>query len=56
MSDEKVTLTSVEFNEWRNPKKKKYYEYMLSYSPYDNVEAKNYPNTFFFNDVPDTQI
>ena len=39
MLDETIPLTTGEFDEWGNPKKKKYYDYMLSYSPYDNVEA-----------------
>ena len=40
MLDESIPLTTNEFDEWGNPKEKAYYEYMLSYSPYDNVEAQ----------------
>jgi len=43
MLDEKLPLTVGEFEEWGNPKKKKYYQYIKSYSPYDNVKAQNYP-------------
>ena len=44
MLDEDIPLTTSEFDEWGNPRQKDYYEYMLSYSHYDNVEAKDYPN------------
>ena len=40
MLDESIPLTTNEFDEWGNPKQKEYYDYMLSYSPYDNVEAQ----------------
>ncbi|MEM8860221.1 MAG: S9 family peptidase [Chloroflexota bacterium] len=43
MLDESIPLTVGEFREWGNPKVEAYYHYMLSYSPYDNVEAKDYP-------------
>src|SRR4029079_19475082 len=43
MLDESIPLTSNEFDEWGNPKEKQYYDYILSYSPYDNVQAKPYP-------------
>ncbi len=43
MLDETIPLTIVEFEEWGNPKDEVYYKYMKSYSPYDNVEAKDYP-------------
>ena len=44
MLDESIPLTTGEFDEWGNPKEKEAYDYMLSYSPYDQVEAKDYPN------------
>ncbi|MDX5422720.1 MAG: S9 family peptidase, partial [Hymenobacteraceae bacterium] len=44
MLDTSIPLTTGEFDEWGNPAEKQYYDYMLSYSPYDNVEAKAYPN------------
>jgi oligopeptidase B len=43
MLDETLPLTPTEFDEWGNPKDKAYYDYMLSYSPYDNIEKKAYP-------------
>jgi oligopeptidase B len=43
MLDESIPLTVIEFEEWGNPKDKKFYEYMKSYSPYDNVAAREYP-------------
>lgn len=56
MLDETIPLTTGEFDEWGNPKKKKYYEYMKSYSPYDNVEAKNYPNILITTGLHDSQV
>ncbi|MCP4709764.1 MAG: S9 family peptidase, partial [Planctomycetes bacterium] len=43
MLDASIPLTVIEYEEWGNPNEKEYYDYMLSYSPYDNVEAKDYP-------------
>lgn len=43
MLDESIPLTVIEFEEWGNPKDKSYYNYMKSYSPYDNVTARKYP-------------
>ncbi len=43
MMDESIPLTTGEYDEWGNPNDKEYYEYMLSYSPYDNVEAIRLP-------------
>lgn len=56
MLDEEIPLTTGEFDEWGNPKKKKYYDYMKSYSPYDNVEAKNYPNILITTGLHDSQV
>ena len=56
MLDEKLPLTVGEFEEWGNPKKKKYYQYMKSYSPYDNVKAQKYPNLLFFTALNDTRV
>jgi oligopeptidase B len=44
MLDESIPLTVIEFDEWGNPKKKEFYDYMLSYSPYDQVKAQDYPH------------
>ncbi|RAI84940.1 S9 family peptidase [Algoriphagus yeomjeoni] len=56
MLDESIPLTTGEFQEWGNPKNKDYYEYMLSYSPYDNVEAKDYPNLLITSGLHDSQV
>ncbi len=56
MLDEEIPLTTGEFDEWGNPKEKDYYEYMLSYSPYDNVEAKAYPNMLVTSGLHDSQV
>jgi oligopeptidase B len=46
MLDESIPLTTGEFDEWGNPKEQRYYDYMLAYSPYDNVAAMDYPAMF----------
>ncbi len=56
MLDETIPLTTFEFDEWGNPKNKEYYDYMKSYSPYDNVEAKEYPNTLITTGYWDSQV
>ncbi|MBT8393466.1 MAG: S9 family peptidase, partial [Bacteroidia bacterium] len=56
MLDETIPLTTSEFDEWGNPKDKEYYDYMKSYSPYDNVEAKNYPNMLITTGYWDSQV
>ncbi|WP_027376970.1 S9 family peptidase [Kaistella palustris] len=56
MLDETIPLTTGEFDEWGNPKFRKYYNYMKSYSPYDNVEAKNYPNILITTGLHDSQV
>lgn len=56
MLDESIPLTTGEFDEWGNPKDKEYYDYMLAYSPYDNVEAKNYPNLLVTSGYHDSQV
>ncbi|MFC2112022.1 S9 family peptidase [Bacteroidota bacterium] len=56
MLDESIPLTTGEFDEWGNPKEKQYYDYMLSYSPYDNVEAKDYPNMLVTTGLHDSQV
>lgn len=56
MLDESIPLTTGEFEEWGNPKDKAAYEYMLSYSPYDNVEEKAYPNTLVTTGLHDSQV
>ena len=56
MLDETIPLTTGEFDEWGNPKDKTYYDYILSYSPYDNVEAKDYPNMLVTTGLHDSQV
>ncbi|MEM6515580.1 MAG: S9 family peptidase [Bacteroidota bacterium] len=56
MLDETIPLTTFEFDEWGNPKEKEYYDYMKSYSPYDNVEAKDYPNLLVTTGYWDSQV
>ena len=56
MLDESIPLTTNEFDEWGNPKNKDSYEYMLSYSPYDQVEEKDYPNMLVTTGLFDSQV
>lgn len=56
MLDESIPLTTGEYDEWGNPNEKEYYDYMKSYSPYDNVEAKNYPNILITTGLHDSQV
>jgi len=56
MLDESIPLTTGEFDEWGNPKDEKYYYYMKSYSPYDNVVAKNYPAMLVTTGLHDSQV
>jgi len=56
MLDESIPLTTSEYDEWGNPNQQDYYEYMLSYSPYDNVEAKDYPNLLVTTGLHDSQV
>ena len=56
MLDESIPLTTFEFDEWGNPKDKAYYDYMISYSPIDNIEAKDYPHTLVTTGYWDSQV
>ena len=56
MLDESIPLTSNEFDEWGNPKNKAQYEYMKSYSPYENVAKKDYPNLLVETGLNDSQV
>lgn len=56
MLDESIPLTTGEWEEWGNPKNEGHYHYMKSYSPYDNVEAKNYPNLLVTTGLHDSQV
>jgi oligopeptidase B len=56
MLDESIPLTTNEFDEWGNPTNKEAYAYMKSYSPYDNVERKDYPNLLVTTGLHDSQV
>ena len=56
MLDESIPLTTGEFDEWGNPKDKEYYDYIKSYSPYDNVGQKNYPPMLVTTGLHDSQV
>jgi oligopeptidase B len=56
MLDDTIPLTTFEYDEWGNPNVKEYYDYMLSYSPYDNVEARDYPNMLVTTGLHDSQV
>jgi oligopeptidase B len=56
MLDETIPLTTSEYDEWGNPNEKEYYDYILSYSPYDNVEPKDYPNLLVLTSLQDSQV
>ena len=56
MLDDSIPLTTGEYDEWGNPNNKKYYDYMLSYSPYDNVKAQKYPNMYVSTGLHDSQV
>jgi oligopeptidase B len=56
MLDEDIPLTTGEYDEWGNPNEKEYYEYMLSYSPYDQVKAQAYPNLLITTGYWDSQV
>lgn len=56
MLDESIPLTTNEFDEWGNPKQKAAYDYMKSYSPYENVEKKAYPNILVTTGLHDSQV
>ena len=56
MLDDTIPLTTGEYDEWGNPNEKKYYDYMLSYSPYDQVKAQTYPNMYVSTGLHDSQV
>jgi len=56
MLDDSIPLTTGEYDEWGNPNDKLYYDYIKSYSPYDNVEAKAYPNMLITTGLHDSQV
>jgi len=56
MLDQDIPLTTSEYDEWGNPNVKEYYDYLLGYSPYDNVKAQDYPNILVFTGLHDSQV
>jgi len=56
MLDESIPLTVGEFEEWGNPKEKEFYEYMNSYSPYDNIQPRNYPKLLVIGAFNDPRV
>lgn len=56
MLDDTIPLTTGEYDEWGNPNDKTYYDYMKTYSPYDNVETKAYPNLLVTTGLHDSQV
>jgi oligopeptidase B len=56
MLDDTIPLTTGEYDEWGNPNVKKYYNYMKSYSPYDNVTAQEYPTMYISTGLHDSQV
>jgi oligopeptidase B len=56
MLDDSIPLTTNEFDEWGNPRDKKFYDYMLSYSPYDQIGAHDYPAMFVHSGLWDSQV
>ena len=56
MLDDTIPLTTGEYDEWGNPNNKEYYDYMKSYSPYDNVSKQEYPNMLVTTGIHDSQV
>ncbi|MYB20735.1 MAG: S9 family peptidase [Holophagales bacterium] len=56
MLDASIPLTTFEWDEWGDPRVREYYDYMLSYSPYDNVEARDYPHLLVTTGLHDSQV
>jgi oligopeptidase B len=56
MLDDTLPLTTGEYEEWGNPNEEEYYNYILSYSPYDNISAQDYPNILVTGGINDSQV
>lgn len=56
MLDDTIPLTTGEYDEWGNPNNKKYYAYIKSYSPYDNVKSQDYPSMYVSTGLHDSQV
>ena len=56
MLDESIPLTTFEYDEWGNPNQREYFDYMMRYSPYDNVKAQGYPHMLVLTGLHDSQV
>jgi oligopeptidase B len=56
MLDDSLPLTTMEYNEWGNPKDKRYYHYIRSYAPYENVRAQEYPHMLITGGISDPRV
>ena len=56
MLDDSLPLTTGEYEEWGNPNDPEYFDYMLSYSPYDNISAQSYPHLLVTGGLNDSQV
>jgi oligopeptidase B len=56
MSDPSIPLTTLEYDQWGNPDEKEYFEYMMSYSPYDNIRATGYPHILITTGLNDPRV
>ncbi|MEM9864974.1 MAG: S9 family peptidase [Myxococcota bacterium] len=56
MLDESIPLTTFEYDEWGNPNERPFYDYMMRYSPYDNVSAQDYPHMLVMTGLHDSQV
>ena len=56
MLDDSIPLTAGEWDEWGDPRKKEFYDYMLSYSPYDQIKRQDYPNVLATTSLHDSQV
>ncbi len=56
MSDPSIPLTTLEYDQWGNPENKEYFDYMMSYSPYDNIRATSYPHTLITTGLNDPRV
>jgi len=56
MSDPSIPLTTAEYDEWGNPDNKTYFEYIMSYSPYDNIHATAYPDVLLTTGLQDPRV
>ncbi|NWG07373.1 MAG: S9 family peptidase [Chloroflexi bacterium] len=56
MSDPTIPLTTLEYDQWGNPENKEYFDYMMSYSPYDNIRATDYPHMLITTGLNDPRV